>query len=90
MDALMLEGWTPILLIGLGFAVLFIIFSRSISRKSLYSVAVISSLICIAVVIYSLIGIGGWDGVGVLFLTVTVFFGIWIGTIVGDVLIKEN
>lgn len=90
MDALMLEGWTPILLIGLGFAVLFIIFSRSISRKSLYSVAVISGLICIAVVIYSLIGIGGWDGVGVLFLTVTVFFGIWIGTIVGDVLIKEN
>lgn len=90
MDALMLEGWTPILLIGLGFAVLFIIFSRSISRKSLYSVAVISGLICIAVVIYSLIGIGGWYGVGVLFLTVTVFFGIWIGTIVGDVLIKEN
>lgn len=73
MEALMLEGWTPILLIGFGFAVVFFILSRKISGKALYSTSAISSLICIGIVIYSMIGIGGWDGIGVLFLTSTVF-----------------
>lgn len=90
MDILMLEGWTPILLFGIGFAVVFFMLSRKVSRKSLFLTATISSLICIGIVIYSMIGIGGWDGVGLLFVILIVFLGIWIGTIIGTILRNSN
>lgn len=64
MDALMLEGWTPILLCGIVFAIVMFITSRKVSRKSLISTSTVLSLICIGVIIYSVIGVGGWDGMG--------------------------
>ena len=62
MDALMLEGWTPILLFGIVFAIVMIIISRKISRKALFSTSTVLSLICLAVIIFSVIGVGKvWD-----------------------------
>ena len=85
MDALMLEGWTPILLCGIIFAIGMYITSRKISRNSLFATTSVLSLICIGVIIYSMIGVGGWDGVGLVFLTITIFVGVWVGTFIGVV-----
>ena len=85
MDALMLEGWTPILLCGIIFAIGMYITSRKISRNSLFATTSVLSLICIGVIIYSVIGVGGWDCVGLVFLTITIFVGVWVGTFIGVV-----
>ena len=85
MDALMLEGWTPILLCGIIFAIGMYITSRKISRNSLFATTSVLSLICMGVIIYSVIGVGGWDGVGLVFLTITIFVGVWVGTFIGVV-----
>lgn len=85
MNALMLEGWTPILLLGFVFAIVIFIISRKVSRKALFSIATVLSLICIGMVIYSVTVVRGWDGVGILFVTFSAFLGIWIGIIIGTI-----
>lgn len=85
MDALMLEGWTPILLCGIVFAIGMFITARKVSRKVLLLTLIILSLICIGVIIFSLYVVGGWDGIGLLFLTITIFIGVWIGTFIGAI-----
>jgi|SRR5690625_3759409 len=88
-DALMLEGWTPILLTGIIVAIIIFFISRKTSRKTLFLTSVVLSLVCIGVVIYSKEAVGGWDGIGLAFVTVSVFLGIWVGTITGAI-IKNN
>jgi len=88
MDVLMLEGWTPILLFGIAFAIVIFILSRKVSKKSLFLISSVLSLICFVVIIYSMIGVGGWEGMGLGFVTITAFLGIWIGTATG-VIIKK-
>ncbi|MEK3981501.1 YesK family protein [Psychrobacillus sp. FSL K6-2836] len=83
MDALMLEGWTPILLCGIVFAIVMFIMSRKVSRNFLFSTSTVLSLICIVVIIYSVFGVGGWEGMGLGLFTVTILVGIWIGTVIG-------
>lgn len=90
MDALMLEGWTPILLFGIVFAVGIFIVSRKVSRKVLFSTSVVLSLLCIGIVIYSVAGVGGWEGMGLGFVTISVFLGIWVGTLIGATLRRSN
>ncbi|MEK5215465.1 YesK family protein [Psychrobacillus sp. FSL H8-0487] len=90
MDALMLDGWTPILLCGIVFAIVMFITSRKVSRKSLISTSTVLSLICIGVIIYSVIGIGGWDGMGLGLFMITILAGIWIGTVIGDISRSSN
>lgn len=83
MDAFMLDGWTPILLVGIAFAIVIFLVSRKVSRKALFKTSNILSLICIAAIIYSIVVIGGWEGMGVGAVTICIFIGIWIGTILG-------
>lgn len=90
MDALMLEGWTPILLCGIVFAIGMFITSRKVSRKSLFSTSTVLSLICIGVIIYSVIGVGGWEGMGLGLFTITILVGIWIGTVFGAISRSSN
>ena len=85
MEALMLEGWTPIILCGIVFAMGMFVTSRKVSRKVLLSTATVLSLICIGLIIYSIIGVGGWDGIGLMYLTVTIFVGVWICTFIGAI-----
>ena len=85
MEALMLEGWTPIILCGIVFAMGMFVTSRKVSRKVLLSTATVLSLICIGLIIYSINGVGGWDGIGLAFLTITIFVGVWIGTFIGTI-----
>ncbi|MFS0752462.1 YesK-like family protein [Oceanobacillus sp. 1P07AA] len=90
MDAIMLEGWTPILLMGIGSAIILFFISRKISRKALFLTSTLLSLICIGVVIYSKDVVGGWEGIGLGVVTFIVFIGIWLGTIVGAVKRSTN
>ena len=83
MDALMLEGWTPILLCGIVFAIGMFILSRKVSAKSLFATTTLLSVIGIGVIIYSVIAVGGWDGIGLIFLTITILAGMWIGAVIG-------
>ncbi len=90
MDVLMLEGWTPILLCGIVFAIGMFITSRKVSRKSLLSTSTVLSLICIGVIIYSIIGVGGWEGMGLGLFMISILVGIWIGTVIGAIFRSPN
>lgn len=90
MDALMLEGWAPILLCGIAFAVGMFITSRKVSRKSLFSTFAVLSVLCIGVIIYSVIVVGGWDGMGLGLFTIAILVGIWIGTFIGAISRSSN
>lgn len=79
----MLEGWTPILLLGILFLVIIFFISRKVSKKALYSLSLVLSLICIGVVILSMTVVGGWEGMGIGFVAISVLIGIWIGTVIG-------
>lgn len=81
----MLEGWTPILLIGIVIAVIIFLISRKISRKSLFLVSIALSLICVGIVIYSIEAVGGWEGIGLGYVTFSGFLGVWAGTIIGAI-----
>ncbi|AWE08073.1 sodium:dicarboxylate symporter [Lysinibacillus sp. 2017] len=85
MDALMLEGWTPILLCGIMFAIGMYIISRKVSRKALILTATVLSLICIGLIIFSKDVVGGWDGIFLAYFTITIFVGVWIGTFIGAI-----
>ncbi|RHW29288.1 MULTISPECIES: YesK family protein [Oceanobacillus] len=41
------------------------------------------SLVCVGIVIYSREVVGGWEGIGLLFVTISGLLGIWVGTISG-------
>ena len=83
MNALMLEGWTPILLCGIVFAIGMYIISRKVSRKALILTATVLSLICIGLIIFSKDIVGGWDGILLAYFAITIFAGVWIGTFIG-------
>ncbi|VDG96911.1 Uncharacterised protein [Lysinibacillus sphaericus] len=83
MNAFMLEGWTPILLSGILFMVIVFFISRKVSKRAIYSLALVLSLICIGVVISSMTVVGGWEGMGIAIVAISILIGIWIGTIIG-------
>lgn len=83
MDALMLEGWTPILLIGIVVAIVIFFISRKISKKPLFLISIVLSLVCVGIVFYSREVVGGWEGIGLAFVTFSGLIGIWVGTISG-------
>lgn len=85
MNALMLEGWTPILLCGIVFAIGMYIISRKVSRKALILTATVLSLNCIGLIIFSKDVVGGWDGIFLAYFTITIFAGVWIGTFIGAI-----
>jgi hypothetical protein len=83
MDALMLEGWTPILLIGIVVAIVIFFISRKISKKSLFLISIVLSLVCVGIIFYSREVVVGWEGIGLAFVTFSGLIGIWVGTISG-------
>ncbi|WP_342512407.1 YesK family protein [Sporosarcina sp. FSL K6-1522] len=83
MNAFMLEGWTPILLLGILFIVGIYFVSRKVSRKALYTVSFVLSLICFGLVVFGLLVVGGWDGLGLGFVAISVLLGTWIGAVIG-------
>ncbi|AMO85822.1 hypothetical protein B857_00690 [Solibacillus isronensis B3W22] len=83
MDALMLDGWTPLLLLGLFFAFMMFYIARKVSKNVLLLTSAIMSLLCIGLILFSIFVVGGWEGMGLGFFAFTIFIGVWIGTIFG-------
>lgn len=90
MNTLMLEGWMPILLLGIFFMVIIIFISRNVTKKTLYSLVFVLNLICMGVVILSIVVIGGWEGMGIGFIAISSLVGIWIGTLIGSMSKTES
>ena len=87
-DALMLDGWTPIILLGVIFIIGIYFISRKVPRKTFYTVSFVVSLICFALIIFSIYVVGGWEGFGLGVFTLSVLLGTWIGTLLGSVIKK--
>ncbi len=85
MNRFMLDGWTPILLVGIVFAVVIFLISRKVARATLLTISTVLSLASILAIIYSIVVVGGWEGMGVGIVAVCIFIGIWIGTLLGVV-----
>ena len=83
MNRFMLDGWTPILLVGIAFAVVIFLISRKVARKTLLTISTVLSLASILAIIYSIVAVGGWEGMGVGIVAVCIFIGVWIGTFFG-------
>ncbi|MER2031058.1 MAG: YesK family protein [Solibacillus sp.] len=83
MDVLMLNGWTPLLLLGILFAFIMFFIARKVSKNVLFLNSAIMSLICFGLVLFSIFVVGGWEGMGLGFFAFSIFIGVWIGTIFG-------
>ncbi|MBS4537958.1 hypothetical protein GOQ27_05765 [Clostridium sp. D2Q-11] len=88
MNTFLLEGWTFIFIVGIIFAVGSFIISFKVSRRVLFSISIILSLLCVGLFIYSLVGIRRWEGLILGLVSISIFLGIWIGTI-GGVIIRK-
>lgn len=71
MNILMLEGWFPILFIGIISAIGILIMSFKVSRTVLFITSSILSLICISLFFYSLTNIKRWECLAVGFITIS-------------------
>nr|WP_239534709.1 YesK-like family protein [Solibacillus kalamii] len=86
----MLDGWTPILLCGILFVFMMFFIARKVSRNVLLLTSAILSLICFGLLLFSIIVVGGWEGMGLGFFAITIFIGVWLGTVFGLVFRNSN
>lgn len=63
----MLDGWTPLLLLGLFFAFMMFFIARKVSKNVLLLTSAIMSLLCIGLILFSIFVVGGWEGMGLCF-----------------------
>ena len=90
MDALMLEGWTSLLLMGIVAAISMFFISKKVSKKALFISTAILTLIGIGISIYSTEVADSWAGFGLFYLTIIIILGVWIGTIIGAMSKQKN
>lgn len=86
MDTLMLDGWTPLLLLMVGMIVVMMLLARILSRKTLYVTTGMIAFICIAMVFVSIFAVGGWEGMGLGVISGLLFVGTMIGALIGRVM----
>lgn len=82
---LMLEGWTPMLLIGLAAGVILFFVSKKISKKSITITAISLTIAYIAAATYGYFVVNGWEGIGILALSTIILFFSWLGLLLGYV-----
>lgn len=82
MDTFLLEGWMPIILAGLIPAIVIIVLAKLINKIIFYNISLFLCLVCVAIFLYSIFGVGGWAGMGLGFFTIAVFLGIIVGSLI--------
>ncbi|MBY7144921.1 sodium:dicarboxylate symporter [Virgibacillus sp. NKC19-3] len=82
MDRLLLSEWLPIILTGVLVAVIIVTLAFSIKKAVLYIITTILSLVCISLIVFSLVGIGGWEGMGLGLFAVSAFLGLTVGVLI--------
>ncbi|WP_186580313.1 YesK family protein [Aquibacillus kalidii] len=80
MDALYLEGWLPIILVCIVAALVICLLARFIKRMVLYMVSATFFVIFVGILIYSIFGIGRWEGMAIGFYSASALIGTAIGT----------
>lgn len=79
----MLDGWTPLILLGILFAFMMFFIARKVSKKVLLLTSAVMTLLCFGLILFSILVVGGWEGMGLGFFAFTIFVGVWIGTLFG-------
>lgn len=79
----MLDGWTPLILLGILFAFMMFFIARKVSKKVLLLTSAVMTLLCLGLILFSILVVGGWEGMGLGFFAFTIFVGVWIGTLFG-------
>ncbi|SES14579.1 YesK-like protein [Gracilibacillus ureilyticus] len=89
MHALYLEGWLPIILVCFFVATFICLLAKFIKRVVLYIVSAALIVIFSGLFLYSIFGIGRWDGMAIGIYSVSALIGTAIGTGISP-LIKYN
>ncbi len=89
MHVLYLEGWLPIILVCIVVAIAICLMAKFIKRTILYIISTILSVIFIGLFIYSIFGVGRWDGMAIGFYSASALIGTAIGTGISP-FIKSN
>lgn len=79
----MLDGWTPLILLGILFAFMMFFIARKVSKNVLLLTSAVMTLLCFGLILFSILVVGGWEGMGLGFFAFTIFVGVWIGTLFG-------
>lgn len=89
MDVLYLEGWLPIILVCILVATVICLLAKFLKRIVLYLISTTLFVIFVGLLIYSIFGIGRWEGLAVGFYSVSALIGTAIGTGISP-FIKNN
>ncbi|WP_194287461.1 YesK family protein [Gracilibacillus oryzae] len=75
MQVLYLEGWLPIILVCIVVAAFICVLAKFVKRILLYFVAATFFVIFAGLFLYSILGIGRWEGMAIGFYSVSALIG---------------
>ncbi|TFJ92668.1 YesK family protein [Lentibacillus salicampi] len=81
MDALLLEGWLPIIVAGIVAFAAVIMLGRYSATGTFFITTFTLMLLSLLMLVFSFV-IGGWTGMGIGFYSVTIFLGLTAGLFV--------
>lgn len=90
MDGLLLNDWLPIILTSIIVAVIIVILALFITKSVLYTITTIFSLLCIILIVYGVVGLGGWEGMGLGIFSVSAFLGLTVGVLISPFIKKKT
>lgn len=90
MDGLLLNDWLPIILTSIIVAVIIVILALFITKTVLYTITTIFSLLCIILIVYGVVGLGGWEGMGLGIFSVSAFLGLTVGVLISPFIKKKT
>lgn len=85
MNLNLLSDWLPIILIGLAATVIVLGLAKFLNKNVLYTITSILCLVCFALIIISVVVVGGWEGMGMGIVTIAIFLGISLGVVISPV-----
>lgn len=80
------KDWFPILLVGLSATLIVLGLAKGLTKHIFYTLAAILSLLCCLAILISVIVVGGWAGMGMGVVAITVFLGIVLGVILSPLI----
>ncbi|RCW76946.1 YesK family protein [Saliterribacillus persicus] len=89
MDVLYLEGWLPIILVCIFVITIICLLAKFVKRIVLYFVSATFFVLLVGTFIYSIFGIGRWEGMAIGFYSFSAIIGTAIGTAISP-FIKNN
>lgn len=88
MNHLMLDGWMPIILIGFVTTLVSLTLNKLLHRMTVYIISFLFFIVSISAFLYSLLIVGGWEGIAIGFYSISILIGNLLGFII--VTIQSN